>query len=188
MKRPDCTSHDENHRAPYQSPFAIYTHGHTQLVEPSGLQTDSRGYLWTARTNTRFIFVLAARSDNMLMSSLCTGSLPPSRRAKNYLTLGLTVSGSSKILQVKRWCGVKTDERTENPVKAQAPLIFFFFLFVPPRQGEPSVYPRFGLFFHHVQSIKLALCCTNDQNCRVSTNLSGNNMKYANIPLHGNPL
>ena len=93
MKWPDCTSRDENHRAPYRSPFASYTHGHTQLLEPLELQTERRGYLQTARTNIRFIFVPTTSSNNMLMSAFSTSRLLQCNKAKNY---SLTVSRSSK--------------------------------------------------------------------------------------------
>lgn len=114
MKWPDCTSHHENHRAPHQSPFTIYTHGHTQLVEPLELQTDSRGYLWTARTNIHFIFVPTTSSNNMLMSAFSMSSLRQSDKAKNCYTLGLTVSRSSKRLQVRLWCTMKTDDKVTD--------------------------------------------------------------------------
>lgn len=114
MKWPDCTSHHENHRAPYQSPFTIYTHGHTQLVEPLELQTDSRGYLWTARTNIHFIFVPTTSSNNMLMSAFSMSRLRQSDKAKNCYTLGLTVSRSSKRLQVRLWCTMKTDDKVTD--------------------------------------------------------------------------
>ncbi len=87
MKWPDCTSRDENRRAPYQSPFTSYTHGHTQLLEPLALQTVSGGYLQTARTNIRFIFVLTTSSNNMLMSAFSMSRLLQCNKAKNYSML-----------------------------------------------------------------------------------------------------
>lgn len=86
MKWPDCTSRDENHRAPYQSPLTSCTHGHTQLLEPLELQTESRSYLQTARTNIHLIFVLTTSSNNMQMSAFYMSRLLQCNKAKNYST------------------------------------------------------------------------------------------------------
>lgn len=68
------------------SPFT-HTHGHTQLLEPLELQTESRGYLQTARTNIRFIFVPTTSSNNMLMSAFSMSRLLQCNKAKNYSAL-----------------------------------------------------------------------------------------------------
>lgn len=55
----------QNHRAIPKS--VNYTHGHTQLVGPLLLQTDSGGYLWTEWTSTHFIFIPTTDSSDLTM-------------------------------------------------------------------------------------------------------------------------
>lgn len=136
MKWPDCTSRDENHRAPYQSPFTIYTHRHTQLLEPLELQTESRGYLQTARTNIRFIFVLTTSSNNMLMSAFSMSRLLQCNKAKNYSTLNcvkiLKKAQSQTAMhhedrEKERWLPLKT--LIKNLISLD------LFSYVPPQPG-----------------------------------------------------